>query len=141
MNGTTADLQEQLEIGDDKLVKVIVKIRDAKAEATRAYKAQMAEFDKQREQLDAELLKRLQQRGATQTKTSFGTAYIGEDLSVTIADDQVLHAFLDETDDPYGWFQKRIKIERLREYMKEHQGGVPPGLNIFREATINVRAS
>ena len=127
--------------GDDKLVATIVKIRDARKDLKRGYEEADASLVAQREQLDAELLRRLLERGATQTKTASGTAFIGEDMKCTIAEENALYTFLDTEEDPYGWFQKRIKLERLREYQEANGGGIPPGLSIFREKTINVRAS
>jgi hypothetical protein len=129
------------QITDEAIVDVIVKIRAARKTLKAEYEAADKNLTGQREQLDAELLRRLRERGATQTKTPAGTAFLGEDLSVTIADEAALFTFLDQEEDPYGWFQKRIKVERLREYQSQHEGGIPPGLSIFREATINVRAS
>jgi hypothetical protein len=126
---------------DEKIVAVIIKIRAALAALKQEYEKAKKTLDDQRTQLDVELLRRLNERGATQTKTNAGTAYIGEDMKVTIADEGALHVFLEEEEDPFGWYQKRIKVERLREYMEQHEGGVPPGLSIFKERTINVRAS
>lgn len=127
--------------GDDKLVATIVKIRAARAELKKGYEDADKVLVEQRAQLDAELLRRLQERGATQTKTTEGTAFIGEDMKCTIAEEGALYTFLETEEDPFGWFQKRIKLERLREYQAAHAGGIPPGLSIFREKTINVRAS
>lgn len=128
-------------IQDSKLVEVFIKIRTARAELKKSYDDADKNLETQRDQIEAELLRRLNERGATQTKTTAGTAFIGEDMKATIADEDALRAFLANEPDPVGWFQKRIKMERLKEYQEQHEGGIPPGLSIFREAKINVRAS
>ena len=129
------------EFADNVLVETIIKIRTARSELKKSYEDADAALTAQRDQLDAEMLRRLQERGATQTKTNAGTAFIGEKVTCTIAEPNALYTFLDTEEDPYGWFQKRILMERLNEYREAHAGGIPPGLSIFRENTINVRAS
>jgi len=132
---------ENVVVGDDKLVSVFIKIRTARAELKKTFEDADKVLEAQRDQIEAELLRRLNERGATQTKTTAGTAFVGVDQKVTIADEDALRAFLADDPDPTGWFQKRIKAERLKEYQEQHEGGIPPGLSVFREAKINVRVS
>jgi hypothetical protein len=127
------------EVTDDRLVRVYRKIRDALGEKTKAYEAEVKVLKSQQRQIELELLRRLQARGASQTKTDDGTAFILEVMTSNIADEGVFFPFVLKTGD-LDFFQRRISITHLREYMKEHSNAVPPGLNIFKELTINVRA-
>jgi hypothetical protein len=126
-------------ITDDKLVKVYRKIRTARAAASREYKAKDEELKAQLALIENTILGRLNERGATSTKTNEGTAFRVENLTSNIADDGPFFGFCIETKD-LNFFQRRISIEHLKAYMKKNQGNLPPGLNIFREYGVNVRA-
>ena len=127
------------EIGDDKLVRVFVKIRAKRAELSKEYDAADKVLKEQKDAIEAELLARLHVRGATQTKTDEGTAFIKENMTITIADEVAFGSFVIEQQDT-AFYQKRAKVEHVQEYMKEHEGRLPPGLSAFRELSINVRA-
>lgn len=124
---------------DDQIVGLFIKIRTKIADVNKEYDAQLQHLRGQQQQVSAELLRRLHERGATQTKTAAGTAFISEQMSITIADDDAYGAFVLAEQD-YSYYQKRAKVERVKEYMTAHNGELPPGLNVFRELTINVRA-
>src|SRR5580765_3724063 len=125
---------------DDLLVGVFIKIRSKIAAVNKEYDGILEHLRGQQKQVSAELLRRLHERGANQTKTAAGTAFIGEQMSVTIADKTAYGDFVLEQQD-YGYYQKRAKVERVKEYMKAHNGTLPPGLSVFRELVINVRAA
>lgn len=126
-------------ITDDRLVRVFRKIRAAISEKTKAYEQEVAVLKDQQKQIEVELLRRLHDRGATQTKTEDGTAFISETMTANIADEPNFFKFVLEQGD-LDFFQRRISITHLKEYMREHGDNVPPGLNIFKELSINVRA-
>lgn len=126
-------------INDDKLVRVYLKIRDARTKLSKEYDVADANLKAQLDTVAGEIMRRLIERGSTQTKTPDGTAFFGEDMSVTIADEDVFRTFVLEAKD-LNWYQKRVKVEHLREYMKANEGRLPPGLSIFRERTVLVRS-
>jgi hypothetical protein len=125
---------------DDALVGVFIKIRSKIAEVNKEYDDRLAHLRGQKQQVAAEILRRLHERGSTQTKTDKGTAFVSEDVSITIADEVAYGNFVLQEQDP-SYYQKRAKVERVKEYMKDHEGTLPPGLSIFRELVINVRAA
>ena len=123
---------------DDRLVKVYLKIRAVISATTKEYDARIEILKRQQNQLRAELLRRLHERKATQTKTAEGVAYIVKRMNVSIADEDLFGQFvLDEQDTDF--YHKRVSIEHLREWSKANNGAMPPGLNIFTELEINVR--
>lgn len=138
MDQTTQDVVRN-QIGDDKLVRVFRKMREKLREETKVYEAKAKELKESMAVVEAELLRRLQERGAKQTKTEDGTAFISETMTASIADEDQFFGFVRETGD-LDFFQKRVSVTHLQEFMKEHKGVLPPGLNIFRELGINVRA-
>jgi hypothetical protein len=126
-------------IGDDRLVKVAIKIRDKIAEVTKEHEAAVKVLKEQQTAVTNEIVRRLQGRGATQTKTEFGTAFLGERMTATIADDKSFNDFILDTKD-LGFYQRRVKVEHLKEYMDAHEGRLPPGVSVYREVTLNLRA-
>lgn len=125
--------------GDDRFIRIFIRIREARAALAKEYEANDKVLKDQLHICSMELLRRLNERGAEQTKTADGTAFKGEQMSVTIADPAVFGNFVLETRD-LEFFVKRVKVEHMREYMAAHGGRLPPGLSVFREVTINVRA-
>jgi hypothetical protein len=125
-------------IGDDRLVRVYIKIREAVAAMNDEYKTRLAVLQEQQERIKIELLKRLHERGATQTKTDAGTAFISDVTTFTIADEIAFGNFVLEQKD-VDFYQRRPKAEHVKAYMKESGGHLPPGLNIFTQQDINVR--
>ena len=128
------------EVTDDRLISVFVKIRDTVADVNKEYEARLKILKDQQKRVGAELLRRLHERGSKQTKTETGTAFISETMAVTIADEDLFGNFV-LTQQDYSFYQKRVKVEHLKEYMKENGGMLPPGLNVHRELNINVRVA
>ncbi len=127
-------------IGDDAIVRVIVKMRNRLAEMTREYDAARKVVEDQKHALEVEMLRRLQDRGATQTKTEFGTAFIDEKMQAQIADEAMFQNFVREIGD-LDFYQKRIAVKHVKEYMKENGDRLPPGLSIYKELGVVVRVN
>ena len=127
------------DITDDQLVRVYVKMRNARSVLRHNYEEEDDKLKEQMAQVSNELLRRLNDRGSTQTQTPDGTAYVGEDMQVTIADQDEFRKFVLTAQD-LNWYVARVKVEHLREYMKVNAGRMPPGLNVFRERVVKVRA-
>lgn len=130
---------EAIVIGDDRLVKVIIKIRDEIAKLNKEYDDAIGELKKQKLLAETEILRRLQERGSTQTKTQHGTSFIEESMQITIADEAAYERFVLEQQDT-EFYQKRAKVEHVQKWMAANEGRSPPGLSFFRELKINTRA-
>ena len=126
-------------INDDKLVRVYLKIKKERARISKEYDEADETLKAQQAQVGNEIMKRLNERGATQTKTPDGTAFFGEDMKVTMADADIFKKFVLESGN-LDWYVARVKVETLREFIKVNGGRLPPGINVFREKTILVRA-
>jgi hypothetical protein len=125
---------------DARIVKTIVKMRGKVAQLTKECDAAVKVIKDQQAMLEAELLKRLLARGATQTKTDFGTAYIKESVQYTIADGDAYWNFVKASDSP-DYYQARVKAEAVRAYQAANEDRLPPGLSSYRENGITVRTS
>lgn len=131
---------EGLLYGDDLIVGVFRKIRDARTQLAKEYKQADEVLETQLNVARNELLKRLNDRGSTQTQTPSGTAFVVVEMQANIGDELEWKKFVMGEEDPLGFYTKRLKKERLVTWMKDHGGRVPPGVNVFHERVINVRA-
>lgn len=125
-------------IAIDQLVKVYVRIRDAKTEIKRAYEKEAAALDAQLERVATELKARAQADGVDGFKTEFGTVYLSETMKTSCADWAAFGEFL-KTHDPLEFMEKRVSSTAVKEYMKQNQGQLPPGISIFKEIEARVR--
>jgi hypothetical protein len=126
-----------VEISDDRLVKVYLKIREQRAANNKAAKDADDELKKQLATVNAELLSRMHKRGNEGFKTPHGAVYKAIVVQVTIADDSVFFPWVKEHD-ALDFLERRVKSTEVQKYMKEH-GAAPPGLTIFKEEEARVR--
>lgn len=125
---------------DERLVKVIVKMRERQKEITKEADAALKVIEDQRSKIEAELMRRLHERGATSTKTGAGTAYMTETMKITIADGKAFGDFV-IAEGNTEFFHARAKVETVKQYMKDNGDRLPPGLSSFRELGITVRTT
>ena len=122
----------------DKLVKRFVGLREARAAENAKAEAVDKEFKELLKAVENELLRRADVEGVEGFKTEFGTTYKDVNMSASFADEDTFYNFVRKSGD-LEFFERRIKIAHLKEYMANHDGQLPPGLNVFREYTMRVR--
>jgi hypothetical protein len=128
-----------MDVTTERLVKTFLRIRDARSKLAKDYQTEDEGLKSALKQVEIELLRRAQDEGVTGFKTNLGTTYTAEDMSVSIADDTAYFDFIRTTGD-LDFFERRVSVKHLKEYMAEHKGETPPGLNLFRELRMRVRA-
>lgn len=132
-----AALAAELPAADiDKLVRVFVKMRDAKAELA----AQTKAITEQQELIEAELLRRAIAENVTGFKTVHGTTYISEETSFSMADDRTFMDYVRETGS-VDLLERRVSARNVKQFMEDHNGEVPPGLNWFKQSRMKIRRS
>ena len=131
----------------DKLVKVFIAMRNAHDKRTSDDKKDALVRKADMRKIENELLRRANATGVEGFTTKVGTVYPSEDWHASIADQAKFRRFLETEEDPYGWYTNRIRLERVREWMKNVENdeedmteGVIPGLNLFREKRMKIRA-
>lgn len=122
----------------DKLTKLYVKTRDAKADANREATRKEEEFKTILTACQNQMLKLAQEQGVTGFKTPHGTTFTAVDTKISIADDAAFFAFVKAEGD-LDFFERRVSSRHVEDYMKTHEGTAPPGLNIFKENVMRVR--
>lgn len=126
-------------IPDDTLVKIYIRIRDAKSAKAKEYDAEIAVLDGQLKKISTELLRRTQERHNTGIATDFGTVYIAETLKTSCADWGVFYDWIQKTPNGFEFLEQRIKAGSVKDYMEKNDGALPPGVNVFREFEARVR--
>ena len=123
----------------DELIGKYIKIRDAKAEEESKHKEHMKRFNNAMTKIEQMLLSEFNETGQESAKTPHGTAYRSVRVAAKVADRDSFLAFVRESD---GWdfLESRVNKTAVQEYMDEHDE-LPPGVNVSRSVTINIRRS
>lgn len=124
----------------DKRVAKYVKLRDERATTNKAADSYDKLYKETLAAIEASLIKDANEQGVKGFKTDAGTTYMEEKLSASIADENVFFNFVREQGD-LDFFERRISTNHIKEWSKDHDGAMPPGLNYFRELTMKVRRS
>lgn len=124
----------------DNLTNVFVRIRDKRRELKRVFEAEDEVLKNKLKQVEIELLRRAQEEGVTGWKTPHGTSYMTEEQHTSIADPDGFMEFVLQTGDLL-FYEQRPSLSHIREYQQAHDGELPPGVRMFRENRMRVRAS
>lgn len=138
----SATMTEPVKAGIDltQVVKAHINIRDARNKLRKDFEEKDAELKESQGKLENVLLDHLQQNNMESVRTSFGTFYRQEEVTPTASDWSALYDWIKEND-AWDALERRIKKTFVKEYMGAHEGGLPPGISIFREYIVRVRRS
>ncbi len=113
-------------------------IRDARTVKRHAWEAEDAKLEADQNMLKAMLLDHLNQTNSKSVATDYGTAYRTEKIKPSAADWGAVQAWIVEHD-AWDLMEKRLKSTFIKSYMDEHDGAIPPGVNVHREYEVSVR--
>ena len=128
------------QIETDRLVRTFIKIRSARSELSREYTEKDEELKAHLKTIEVELLRRAQEQGVEGFKCAEGTTYIAEEVHASIAVSDEFFDFVRATGDLL-FYEQRPSLGHIKEFQAEHNGAVPPGIKLFRENRMRVRAS
>ena len=117
-----------------KLVKVYLKLREARAEL----KQQDEELEQQQKLIQNELLELCKSMGAESIRTEFGTIIRSTQRRYWTNDWDSFYKFIKEHD-AFQLLQKRITNTNMAQFLEENPDLHPPGLNVDAEYTVSVR--
>lgn len=126
------------EVSIDKLTRVFVKIRDAKAELTAEFKKKDAELTEQMDQLKRAMLDYCKDQNVESVRTEAGLVYRTVRTRYWTSDWESMHGFIVENNLPY-LLEKRLNQTAVKELLEESPEMVPPGLNTDSEYSVTVR--
>lgn len=122
----------------DRAVKTYVRIRDEKDRLTREYNEKEAGLKAQLEQLELFFAAKAEENGVDGFKTQFGTVFKEEKLTASCADWELFGNWIIEHNE-IEMLERRVKHATVKQYMADHDGALPPGVNVFREEKMRVR--
>lgn len=75
---------------------------------------------------------------STKTESGF-TVYMESQTTPIAADWDAFITWASQQGVVADAVQRRVKAEFVKEYMDQHEGGIPPGLSVFRQKVAKVR--
>ena len=133
-------MADPVQIPVDKLVKVYLSIRAARSALKHDFEKQDAELKSKLNTVAVALKKMAMDQGVEGFKTEVGTMYLGENFQCSCGDWGAFFAWAKEQDCLEDFMEKRLSSTAIKEYQKEHEGELPPGITVFREKEARVRA-
>lgn len=130
--------EAKLKIPVDKLVRVYIKIRDAREELSRKYEEEDGALKEQQEAVKSELLSYCKEMGVESLKTPFGTASRRVATRFWTSDWEEMHRFMKEHD-ALDLLERRVHQGNMKAFLAEHPELRPPGLNADSSYEITVR--
>jgi succinylglutamate desuccinylase len=122
----------------DKLTRVYVKIRDAKAALAADFKQKDEELSEQLNEIKSALLDYCKSQNVESVRTEAGLVYRTVRTRYWTSDWESMHAFIVENNLPQ-LLEKRLNQGAVKQLLEESPEMVPPGVNADSEYTITVR--
>jgi hypothetical protein len=122
----------------DKLARVYLKIRAAKSALTQQYETELADLDKQEDEIEQAMKTQMLALGTKSMRTEFGTVMLGTKTRYTTQDWASFKEFVIQHD-AVDLLERRIAQRNMAQFLEENPELVPPGLNSDTEYQISVR--
>jgi hypothetical protein len=119
------------------LIKVYVKIRDAKAAKQKEMEAEVAALDEQLSTIEAELLELCKTTGQDGGKTQFGSFRRSVKTRYWTSDWDSMYRFIKEHDAP-ELLERRVSQTTFKEFLKDNPDKMPEGMNVESRYAITV---
>lgn len=124
----------------DKLVKIYIKIRDARDQVRRELEEKEADLNEQLSIIEQELLEACKSTNADSIKTKHGLAMRSVKTRFWTSDWEKFYEFMGEYKAP-ELLEKRIHQSNMKQFLEENPDLHPAGLNVDRTYAITVRRS
>ena len=122
------------------LITAYIKYRDFTAAKEEALKQELKPYTDAMATISTAMLDILNQSGADSIKTDAGTAYVSELDSMKVIDRDALMDFV-VTSGETSLLSAAVAKDGVRDYMSEHQGQLPPGVEKSSIRKVNFRRS
>lgn len=129
------------EIGKtEKLVRVYIKMRDARSALTAEYEKKDKEIKEQMSLIEAHLLDLCKAAGANSINTGAGTIIRGVKTRYWTSDWEAMHEFIRENN-ALELLERRVAQNAMSEFIKQNPDKLPKGMNVDSQYSIVVRRS
>lgn len=132
--------QVPTEIPTDKLVKVYIKMRDARSQLKVKFEEEDAAIKAQMDVIESTLLDTCKKAGADSIRTAAGTVIRGIKTQYWTSDWEAMHKFVLENAMP-ELLERRVSQTAMKEFLKANPDKMPQGLNVDSKYTVTVRRS
>ena len=122
----------------DKLVKVYIRIRDAKAKLQKEFDEAVGALDVQLDAIEAELLTLCKATGQDGGRTDHGTFTRTVKTRYWTSDWQSMYAFI-KNHDALELLEQRVSQGNMKKFLQENPNTLPEGLNVDSKYSITVR--
>lgn len=122
----------------DRLVRVYIKIRDAKAQLKTEFDEAIGRLDEQMDAVEAELLALCKTTGQDGGRTDHGTFTRTVKTRYWTSDWQSMYAFIKENN-ALELLEQRVSQGNMKAFLKENPDKLPAGLNVDSKYSITVR--
>ena len=122
----------------ERLVTAYRNIRDKKQELNRAHDEVIKDLDEKLERLKGVMLAELNDNNGEGIRTAAGTFFRKLEVIPTGQDWEAFYDWIKEHD-AFDALERRIKRTFISKYMDDNDGAIPPGVNVFRRYTVEVR--
>ena len=121
------------EVPIDKLIKIYIKMRDAKKDLEK----QAFNVEEQMDVVRGKILDACNAVGASSLRTPFGRVVRVVKTDYSTAEWESMHTFMRDND-ALDLLQRRIHQTNMKTYLEEHPDKLPPGLNSDSRYDITV---
>jgi len=122
----------------NELVKVYIKIRDAKDTIKRAADEEIAQLNEELAIVEEALREQLKSSGADSIKTPSGTAFVTIKSRYWTDNWEKFYEFVQDQD-AFELLEKRIHQGNMKSFIEENPEEVPEGLNVESKMGVTVR--
>lgn len=122
------------------LIQQFIRLRDHVEARTRAFEEELKPYQDGMKAIEGMVQQYLNDAGADNIKTEFGTAYKSTLMSVKLADRNAFEGFIVERPDGLSFFTNTVSKEKIKEYI-DAAGNAPPGVDITYITKVNFRRS
>lgn len=122
----------------NELVKVYIKIRDAKAAKSAEMEAELSALQEQMDLVEQELLEICKATGQDGGKTQFGSFTRSVKTRYWPSDWDAMYRFIKEHDAP-ELLERRVSQTNFKEFLQANPDKLPEGMNVESKYSITVR--
>ena len=125
-------------INMDRLIEAHQAVKMARAARKQLFDEEDAKLEADQNMIRAVILDHLNKTGAQSIATEHGTAYRREVLKPSAADWSAIWEWM-KAHDGFDIMERRLKAGFVKEYIENHNGQLPPGVNAHYEYEVSVR--
>lgn len=119
------------------LIDKFISLRDLVDEAQNKFKARLKVVTDEMEMIEALLLTRLEESGQESSSSKTGTVFFTTQTRCGVGDWDELLPFVMSGNPQL--LNKAVNKTAVKEYMDEHEGDLPPGVNWSEERVVQIR--